>query len=59
MKELTKKINEGIQILLIDAVTDEDLDLIASLLGLLEKDYLLVGSAGLAESLPVGLGLNC
>ncbi|MTI59417.1 MAG: four-carbon acid sugar kinase family protein [Firmicutes bacterium] len=57
MKELTKKINEGIQILLIDAVTDEDLDLIASLLGLLEKDYLLVGSAGLAESLPVGLGL--
>lgn len=57
MKGLIKKINEGVPILLIDAVTDEDLDLIASLLGLLEKDYLLVGSAGFAESLPVALGL--
>ncbi|QTL99742.1 four-carbon acid sugar kinase family protein [Iocasia frigidifontis] len=56
-KELTKKINQGVPILLIDAVADEDLDLIASLLGLLEKDYLLVGSAGFAESLPVALGL--
>ncbi|SJZ91349.1 four-carbon acid sugar kinase family protein [Selenihalanaerobacter shriftii] len=57
IQEIEQKLNEGIQILVIDSIKNEDLDVIADILKLLKKDYLLVGSAGFAESLPTGLGL--
>lgn len=45
------------EIIIIDAETKEDLETIAAVIAELPKDYILVGTAGLAEMLPDALNL--
>jgi len=56
-ENLVRKITElhraGVKLIVIDAVTDEDLRFIAIALSQLEIPHLTVGSAGLAGSLPI------
>ncbi|MCK5345980.1 MAG: four-carbon acid sugar kinase family protein, partial [Candidatus Heimdallarchaeota archaeon] len=52
IKEIQRHINNDIHMIVIDALKNEDLDLIASAITSIEKRVLLVGSSGLAEYLP-------
>jgi 2-keto-3-deoxygluconate permease len=52
MQELYSLINEGVQIIVIDALDDKDMDLIASVTAPLKEKILFVGSPGFAEYLP-------
>ncbi|AGB41136.1 hypothetical protein Halha_1188 [Halobacteroides halobius DSM 5150] len=54
---IEEKAESGAEIIVVDATTSKDLEIITATLNLLEADCLLVGSAGFAESLPVGLNL--
>ncbi|MCK8818035.1 four-carbon acid sugar kinase family protein [Natroniella sulfidigena] len=54
---LKKEIKAGSEVIVIDAVTEQDLDLIANTAVELEEECLWVGSAGLAEALPTNLDL--
>ena len=58
LETVRQKLNNGIQMIVIDAQLDEDLDLIASVITGLEKKVLLVGSSGLAAYLPKYFKLN-
>ncbi|GAB6099223.1 D-threonate kinase [Halanaerocella petrolearia] len=54
---IKKEIKSGSKILVLDSITNQDLDIIANTLGLISQKCLLVGSAGFAESLPIALNL--
>lgn len=49
---------EGSEIILLDADSNEDLKILATAVGLLPREFILVGTAGLAEFLPEGLSLK-
>ena len=51
-------IKNGIQLIVIDAQKKEDLDLIASVITIIEEKVLFVGSSGLAEFLPNHFNIN-
>jgi D-threonate/D-erythronate kinase len=52
IQKVQQHINNGIRMIIIDAQSDEDLDLIASVTAPMKKRNLFVGSPGLAEYLP-------
>ncbi len=54
---LQDQVAAGVEILVLDSITQADLDLIAESLQLLDQECLLVGSAGFAESVPTAFGL--
>lgn len=58
MKRIQKSQEEGAEIILLDADSNEDLKVLATAVGLLPRDFILVGTAGLAEFLPEGLSLK-
>lgn len=58
LEKVRHKLDSGIQLIVIDAQVDEDLDLIASAITDLDKQVLLVGSSGLAAYLPKYIKLN-
>jgi len=56
-KSIKKLANSGIKKIVVDAVTDEDLHIVATSFSGLDIPYLAVGSAGLASQLPVAWNL--
>lgn len=58
MKELHEIMNAGVQIIVIDAEDDEDIDLIASVLAEIEGRVMFAGCSGLAEKLAGHLDLK-
>jgi len=57
IQKVQSLINSNIQIIVIDAASDSDLDLIASAVAPMKERILFVGSPGFAEFLPKYLGL--
>jgi uncharacterized protein YgbK (DUF1537 family) len=53
---IVEALEQGVELIVIDAQTDEDMQQIAGLVPMYESRFLWAGSAGLAEYLPLGAG---
>lgn len=58
LEKIAKAKNDGVEILVFDAETTDDLELLSTTIAKLPRDYILVGTAGLAEYLPSAYGLR-
>ncbi len=56
--EVVRQLKEGSQIIVVDAISQRDLKIIAQTIACLDQPVLVCGSGGLAEELPEALGLG-